>query len=90
MAEAASQKAKKTKKGRKQGRNALACQRYKLEQHREKNKIKRLRVHMRLPKHMHDNKIMELIVARLALKLQASNPNFDSFKFRAACRNVKP
>ena len=36
-------KAKKTKKGRKQGRNALSCQRYKLEHRREKNKLRRLR-----------------------------------------------
>jgi len=45
-------KAKKTKKGRKQGRNALSCQRYKLEHRREKNKLRRLAKHIK--KHLGD------------------------------------
>ena len=41
-------KAKKTKKGRKVGRNSLSCQRYKLEHRREKNKLRRLRKHVKV------------------------------------------
>jgi hypothetical protein len=41
-------KAKKTKKGRKVGRNSLSCQRYKLEHRREKNKLRRLRRHIKV------------------------------------------
>lgn len=39
-------KAKKTKKGKKVGRNSLSCQRYKLEHRRERNKLKRLKRHL--------------------------------------------
>ena len=46
-------KAKKTKKGRKVGRNSLSCQRYKLEHRREKNKLRRLTRHIK--KHLADN-----------------------------------
>jgi hypothetical protein len=38
---------KKTKKGRKTGRNKLACSRYALEHRREKNKLRRLRRHLK-------------------------------------------
>ena len=41
-------KAKKTHKGRKVGRNSLSCQRYKLEHRREKNKLRRLRRHVKV------------------------------------------
>ena len=42
-------KAKKSKaKGRKVGRNSLSCQRYKLEHRREKNKLRRLRKHVKV------------------------------------------
>ena len=40
-------KAKKTKKGRKVGRNNLSCQRYKLEHRRERNKLRRLNRHIK-------------------------------------------
>jgi hypothetical protein len=46
-------KAKKTKKGRKTGRNKLSCLRYKLEHRREKNKLRRLLRHIK--KHIADN-----------------------------------
>jgi hypothetical protein len=45
--------AKKTKKGRKTGRNKLSCSRYKLEHRREKNKLRRLMRHIK--KHLADN-----------------------------------
>jgi hypothetical protein len=41
------QKAKKTKKHRKHGRNKLSCQRYVSEKRREKNKVRRLKKHIK-------------------------------------------
>jgi hypothetical protein len=41
------QKAKKTKKGRKQGRNALCCRQYAIERRAEKSKLRRLRKHIK-------------------------------------------
>lgn len=41
------QKAKKTKKHRKHGRNKLACERYSREKRREKNKVRRISKHIK-------------------------------------------
>ena len=41
------QKAKKTKKQRKYGRNAASCQRYRLEMRGEKSQLRRLRKHIK-------------------------------------------
>jgi hypothetical protein len=46
MAAGATHKAKSTKKHRKVGRNANYCLRYKNENRREKNKVKRLNKHL--------------------------------------------
>jgi hypothetical protein len=59
MVVAAPQKAKKTKKGRKVGRAAKECQRYRLSNRREHNKLRRLNKH--IMKHPEDECAMHAI-----------------------------